>query len=418
MFTKVKSLVRSHWKKVVIGGVVVQGLIVGAKYAAGRLLEYHEVQALDVFTKMKKERHFESMDSTFKASFVALSISLRETLLQCLDADPLTEQLKAGIGGNIKIETKLGIWETLKVIGFTRVLVIIYGTSLLSLLLRIQLGVIGGYLFLESNEPEPKHHEWRNVNGIILSNNTAMDNELQQKYLALATHLVKFGVRKLCDSIYSRASAVVGSVGLKQRITISELEKMFLCIAAGVNRDMTSDSSSNTLNPPAPSLSTVKYPWKYVFPADVLESRDNFRNLDHKCRPHYEPPDMYERLLSETFDLLDSDDVIGLLSTFERQGISHFCDRVGDYVKTDSKSNGTAIPARESDSATTSTAEPTTMFTEVPIPMSKIIPMLNNLVAEGGISESDPWLSVLFNSEASRTLGANVYESFSNTSLD
>jgi len=392
MFTRVKDMVKNHWKKVVVGAVGVQAVIYGAKYAAGQLLAYHEAEAMDHWKKIKKENHFQSMESTFKNSFVPLAINLKESVIQCLDAESLTNQLKTE---DLAVESKLEIWGKLKVIGFARVIVVVYGTSLLTLLLRLQLSVIGGYLFIESNETERKH-EWRNVNGVILSNNTAIDTDLQQKYLSLASYLVKTGIQKLCDYVYTRTAAVVGSIGLKEKITVTKLEEIFLKIVSAVHQDITASSDSSD-----ESISPVKYPWKYIYPTDVLESHDYFRNTVQNYLPHYEPPDIYERLLSETFDLLDSDDVGRLLASFERQGVSHFCDRVADYI------------ASEPSVKRSSQVD---VFSEVELPLAKIIPMLNGLVSQG-MNESDPWLNVLTTSESSRTFAANVYESFSN-SLD
>ena len=168
------------------------------------------------------------------------------------------------------------------------------------------------------------------------------------------------------------------------------------------------------------SGSPVKYPWKYIYPTEVLEAHDYFRNTAQKCRPHYEPPDMYERLMCETFDLLDSDDVCGLLNSFESQGISHFCDRVADYVTQsfphsweggglgESEPNGTlpSLPIEQHH-----------IFSEIQVPVAKIIPMLNGLVGNG-MKESDTWIALLTSSESVRTLAANVYESFSNSSTE
>src|SRR5687768_4602386 len=147
MFSRVKSFVRNHWKKVVVGGIAVQVVSYGVRYATNRLLQYHEAQAQELWHKMKKLQHFESTEETFIATYISLLPKLKENILQNLDAENCKALLK-----NKSISNKLEVWEELKIIAFSRIIVTIYSTSILNVLLRIQLNVIGGYLFLESGQ--------------------------------------------------------------------------------------------------------------------------------------------------------------------------------------------------------------------------------------------------------------------------
>jgi len=407
MFNRMKTFVKNHWKKAIVGGVAVQVIAYGANYAANRFLAYHEARALDLWKKMKKDEHFSRMEETYLETYSSLLPSLKGSILLNLDSESITQLLKTGTGNN-----KVELWEELKLLAFSRVLVTIYGSSLLNVILRIQLSVIGGYLFIESNRAEQKH-EWRNVNGIVLSNNTAIDKDLQHKYLSLANHLVQAGMEKLCAYIYAKTKEVVGSLSLKQKISINDLEQIFLNIVSKMERDPEATIPSEGNGSPA------KYPWKYIFPLDVLEAHDFFRNNVQRCNPHYLPPDMYERLLCDTFDLLDSDDVTGLLGNFESQGISHFCDRVADCLASLSSETQVSQSVLANGSAAGHvgpSADHNHIFSEVQVPVAKMIPILNNLVeGRAQLSKTDPWVSLLVNSEGVRLLAANVYESFSTT---
>lgn len=70
--------------------------------------------------------------------------TLREALMQQLNSESLTVLLKN------RPSNKLEIWEDLKIISFTRSIVAVYSTCMLVVLLRVQLNIIGGYIYLDN----------------------------------------------------------------------------------------------------------------------------------------------------------------------------------------------------------------------------------------------------------------------------
>lgn len=421
MFSRVKSFVRNHWKKVIIGGITVKLVSYGVRYAANQLLQYQEAQAQDVWAKLKKEQHFESTEETFITTYLSLLPKLQETIVKNLDAESQKLLLR-----NKSTPNKLEVWEELKIIAFSRIIVTIYSTSILNVLLRIQLNVIGGYLFLESGpDGRNREHEWTNVNNAIITNTTAIDTDLQEKYLYLANYFVQGGLTKLCAVVYEKTKRIVRGVSLKQKLTINSLEQVFWMVINEIKVEpmLTSRITNASMHP-------VKYAWKYIFPQNVLDQFNNFQN-EIRFKPHYEPPDMFEHLMNETFDLLDSDDVQGVLKAFEARGISHFMDRVADTISKSSppsqsmtssiledcdggsESTDTLMNPLPSTSTDSSTA-PRQILNESSTPLAKIIPVMNSFV-DTCLTSSDPWIILLATSDNVRVLGANVYESFSST---
>lgn len=51
---------------------------------------------------------------------------------------------------DFRSENKVEIWERLKIDSFTRTVSAVYSTCLLFVVLRIQLNILGGYLYLDS----------------------------------------------------------------------------------------------------------------------------------------------------------------------------------------------------------------------------------------------------------------------------
>jgi peroxin-3 len=417
MLSRVKTFVRNHWKKVVIGGAVVQIAGYGIRYAANRFIEYHTEQAQELWKKVEKRQHFENMESTFASSYIALIPSLRETFIRSLDVDSLTDSLKNGIAN------KLEIWDRLKVIAFSRILVTIYGTSLLSVLLRIQLSVIGGYLFQEAGTNQ-RQATMRNVDGVILSHVTAIDTDLQHKYLSLANYLVQGGMEELCAFVTTKVESVVGHLSLKQKVTISDLEEIFWSIVSAIKIEAEPGNTNTSLQFSNQCEDPTKHPWKYIFPVNILESQDYFRNTVQPITPHYEPPDLYRRLMYDTFDLLESDDVCGILHSFESHGISHFLDRLAESIQDISLQNSSmgdsvmesSVDGSGSSFANTNSVDHHNLFREIEVPVAKLIPIMNG-VSLSSMTGSDPWITLLVNAESGSTLAANVYESFSTNTI-
>lgn len=71
--------------------------------------------------------------------------SLQDEILNHLDTERLTMSLK------IKQGNKLDVWGELKIVSFARVVVAVYSVCLLSVFLRLQLNILGGYLFLQTS---------------------------------------------------------------------------------------------------------------------------------------------------------------------------------------------------------------------------------------------------------------------------
>jgi len=141
-----------------------------------------------------------------------------------------------------------------------------------------------------------------------------------------------------------------------------------------------------------------------------------------QCRPHYEPPDIFQRLLCETFDLLDSDDVCGILHSFESHGISHFLDRLAESIQELSLQSSTIDESVMESSASGSvfnemaSTDQHNLFREISVPVAKLVPIMNSL-SSCCMNGTDPWISLLVHAESVSTLGANVYESFSSSTI-
>jgi peroxin-3 len=132
-------------------------------------------------------------------------------------------------------------------------------------------------------------------------------------------------------------------------------------------------------------------------------------------------------MVSETTDLLESDEVISLTSSCVSQGFSLMVDRISDYYGP--AADRTALNMNAGPSGLQNKAQIPNSSLEcnnslpsfihlnnVAMPMAKLIPIVNGLVQHltGHGAGRDPWIQQLILDDKLKLLGANVYEAFSN----
>ncbi|KAG5858713.1 hypothetical protein JTB14_023995 [Gonioctena quinquepunctata] len=172
LVSKFRSFLWRHKNKFIFGGVLITGSVLLTKYAQQRLKEWQEKETVEFFDRSRKSSHFESIGRTCTETVSNLSVSLLDVIREAVNTDALIESLRSSP------ENKLEIWNTLKVMVFTRAAVIIYSIVMLAVTLRIQLSIIGGYLYKDPN---------------------AVPTDLQEKYLSLCQNFLNKGVKKLTD---------------------------------------------------------------------------------------------------------------------------------------------------------------------------------------------------------------------------
>ncbi|XP_067933733.1 peroxisomal biogenesis factor 3-like [Watersipora subatra] len=216
-FKDVRSFFLRHRKKIFFVGSFATGVYLTWKYATLWLSDYQSRQMAAAFAAAKRQTHFESNQRTANATVCSMIPVLRSTLMDELNCENLTEQLQH------KPTNKVYLWSELKVVSFTRTLVLIYSTSILVLSLKVQLNVIGGYIYL-LNERRP--------------NLSQLDKEgmIQQKYLETIQYFLSSGVRDLCSLVRHSVERELMNVSLKKMFTHSSLLDLINKIRAPIEQ--------------------------------------------------------------------------------------------------------------------------------------------------------------------------------------
>uniref|UniRef100_A0AAR2L2U5 Peroxisomal biogenesis factor 3 n=1 Tax=Pygocentrus nattereri TaxID=42514 RepID=A0AAR2L2U5_PYGNA len=206
MLSSTWNFIKRHKRKFIVAGALVGGVYLLGKYAQRKLQEMQEREAAEYIAQARRQFHFESNQRTCNMTVLSMLPTLREAIIHHLNAESLTALLKS------KPTNKVEIWEDLKIISFTRSIVAVYSTCMLVVLLRVQLNIIGGYLYMD--------------NSVTKNGTTPLaPPEVQQQYLSSIQHLLGDGLIELITVVKKAVQEVLGLVSLKQNLSLQDLEQ-------------------------------------------------------------------------------------------------------------------------------------------------------------------------------------------------
>lgn len=380
MFTRIQAFLYRHRRKFIISGILIGSAVLASRYARKKLREWQERETKEFLERTRRQHHFESTERTCNQTILSLIPTIREAVIKILDTDDLVIRLRSDP------PDKLLLWEELKIKAFTRASVLVYAGAMLVVALRIQLNLIGGYMYQDSTSETDEGARAPHIS-----------STLQHSYLSLCHHFVNEGIHELCTLVEEKVRLIVEGTSLKQKLNIQDTEQLFWAIQAAVTGD---------LHDPIKCLA------RYILPPDHPATAD--------C-------DTLQKMVSETMDLLESDEVISLTSSCVSQGFSLMVDRISDYYGPTANKAALNVNAGPS-GLQNKTQIPNSGLghsnglatfihpNNVAMPMAKLIPIVNGLVQHqtGHGGGPDMWIQQLILNDKLKLLGANVYEAFSN----
>ncbi|XP_053316855.1 peroxisomal biogenesis factor 3 isoform X2 [Spea bombifrons] len=213
------NFVKRHKRKIIFFGAFVGGVYLLGKYAEKKIREIQDREAAECIAQARKQHHFESNQRTCNMTVLSMLPALREALMLQLNSESLTSLLKN------RPANKIEIWEDLKILSFTRSIVAVYSTCMLVLLLRVQLNILGGYIYLD--------------NSLVGKHGTAVQAspEVQQQYLSSIQHLLGDGLTELITTVKQAVQKELGSLSLKHSVSLIELEQKINDIRKQIEED-------------------------------------------------------------------------------------------------------------------------------------------------------------------------------------
>lgn len=355
MFSSAWNFIKRHKKKFIFSGALVGGVYLLGKYAQKKIMELQEREATEYIAQARRQFHFESNQRTCNMTVLSMLPPLKEAIVGQLNSESLTALLKT------KPNNKLEIWEDLKIISFTRTIVAVYSTCMLVVLLRVQLNVIGGYLYLDNSVGK---------NGMT----PLAPPDIQQQYLSSIQHLLGDGLTELMTLVKKVVQNSLGGMSLKQSMSLLELEQQLSWIRAEVE-------------------SGAERPLSWYMLSD-----DENALADQACGLTGSDV-MTIKLLNETRDMLDSPDFTTVLNACLNRGFSRLLDNLAEFFRP---------PSGEC----TSSSSPDSL-SAVSLPLAKIIPIINGQINTICSETPSHFVQELLLNDQVKEFAANVYETFS-----
>ncbi|XP_056150089.1 peroxisomal biogenesis factor 3 [Lampris incognitus] len=371
MFSSAWNFVKRHRRKFILAGAVVGGVYFLGKYAQKKMREIQEREATEYIAQARRQFHFESNQRTCNMTVLSMLPTLKEAITHHLNSESLTALLKT------KPANKLEIWEDLKIISFTRSIVAVYSTCMLVVLLRVQLNIIGGYLYLE--------------NSVGSSGKTSLaPPDVQQQYLSSIQHLLGDGLIELMTVVKRAVQDTLGGMSLKQNMSLLELEQQLNWIRAQVEGGSLLDQGASA-EPGAQR------------PLTCYMMTDEENSLSDQACGLTESDVMTIKLLNETRDMLDSPDLSTVLNTCLNRGFSRLLDNLAEFFRPP-PGDPTFCSAPDSLSA-------------VSLPLAKIIPIVNGQINTICSENPSHFVQDLLMIDQVKEFAAIVYDTFSTPAL-
>ncbi|KAK1407684.1 hypothetical protein QVD17_39306 [Tagetes erecta] len=257
-------------------------------------------QENDELLKAQMQVHFENIQriaNTMTLPHTMLYLSSR--VAEELDLLHLTERLIKGKGQTSSSE-KLELWDRLKILSFTRMVLSIWAMTTISLYIRIQVNILGRHLYIDTaRDLEPEDAD-------------LIDRTDEQQFLASADFLSSHRMPALISNMQAAATEVLRGKQLRDIFNSSVLDEAIMQI---LNMFMSMGRPHHWVDYLMPE--DVRFP-KSVEPSVPAVSNSDFTKLD--------------QLMVETRLVLSSSEFGSILEMSLR--------KVVDGVMEDMKGNG------------------------------------------------------------------------------
>lgn len=254
-------------------------------------------------------------------------------------------QLRASSSGNGESRppsSKAQLWNDLKISSITRSFTLLYTVTLLSLLTRIQLNLLGRRNYLSSVvslASHPRHDptiSLENHDNDIVERAYGNDFETNRKYLTFSWWLLHRGWREIMVNVEDAVKEVFGSVNPREDIPLERISRLILDVRKAVEGASPEERKTRKwlsfLLPPSNQEESILQESGMSTPPKPPQS-PRVQNPASMPSPLASPPSVsttsppLRRLLDETSDLIDSPMFSHVLTLLLDATFSYLVDR-------------------------------------------------------------------------------------------
>ncbi|CAN7117687.1 unnamed protein product, partial [Brassica rapa subsp. narinosa] len=226
---KCRSFWRKHRKK-----ILVTTTCLGSGYLLYKLYNAHTRSLADLERELADERHNDEIIKTqMKAHFENIQMiadvttlphafrRLSSRIAEEIHVSSVMETLSKGKGTLVPSE-KLHLWNELKILSFTRMVLSLWSVTMLSLYIRVQVNVLGRHLYIDTARGLTTSH--------LLEELDLIDREEEKKFLTSADYLATNGMPSLISDMKRAVKEVLKGKQLKDVLTTRSLEETVIRI--------------------------------------------------------------------------------------------------------------------------------------------------------------------------------------------
>lgn len=372
MLGAIRNFFSRHKRKFFVLGFASGGAVLLYKYAEWKLEEWKEKEASECLAMARRQHHFDSNQRTCNLTVLSMLPKLKETLLTLLDSEKLIAELKS------RPENKVSIWNELKITCFCRTVTAVYSTVLLVVFLRVQLNIIGGYMYLDSLADSNDGK----TNGRIHAT-----PDVQKRYLASVQYLLSDGLTELVTTVHEAVQNTVKSMPLQKLLSLQDIERLFgnfRCqVEAGTGNIRDLDSTVHPMS-------------RFLLPSECGEREASACQLsEHEI--------IYNKLMSETRDMIESSDFQSVLNTCLDIGFSRVLDNMAEFFRP---------------SLVLGQDHQEIGLTSIQLALAKVIPVVNGQINVICGEAPNQFIQEMLLMQCVKDFAANVYEAFSQPTMD
>ncbi|CAH8260913.1 unnamed protein product [Arabidopsis lyrata] len=227
------DLVRGFWRKH-RRKILVTTTCLGSGYLLYKLYNAHTRKLADLERELAYERENDEIIKTqMKAHFDNIQMiadtttlphamhHLSSRLVEEIDVSSIMDKLSKGKGILIPSE-KLHLWNELKILSFTRMVLSLWSVTMLSLYIRVQVNILGRHLYIDTARGLGSSH--------LLEELDLIDRDDEQKFLASADFLATSGIPSLISNMQGAVKEVLKGKQLKDVFTTRVLQETVMRI--------------------------------------------------------------------------------------------------------------------------------------------------------------------------------------------
>lgn len=302
----------------------------------------------------RKNHHYLSNQQTADNRVYTISEELKKKLDKIANVSSLLQQLREGS------EDKLVLWENLTILCFSRIITTAYLLSALAVLTRVQLNIIGGFMFVDAlyRESQTNNNE-----------PTCNIDQIQYEYLQCSNYIVENGVDKFFEAVFKPVKDVLNKYSLKQVLDFTQLDQIF----AEINTLILTSPNNELAEGQTKQLGAHLF--EFFLPTTLL-SDDQKLSL----------------LFEHTRDIMDSHDFSEVLSVCTNTGFVHISRWTVAYLSASNNNNSLSLKS---------------------VQLAKLIPVITKCCEDLYLGGVNSFLFEILTKKEVSKLSQNIYEAFS-----